>query len=80
MFFSSLLNQVKIDLSKTSGVCHDGDPLLHDGGLALAAGQPELGAEEDILPVGVEVHRQRDDGLKSQRKDMNYVIGIANNI
>ena len=49
--------------SGTSSVGHDGDPLLHNGGLALAAGQPELGAEEDVLPVGVEVHRQRDDDL-----------------
>jgi len=52
-----------------SGVGDDGDALLDDGGLALALGQPELGAEEDVLPVGVEVHRQRDHGLRKQ--DLN---------
>ena len=50
-------------LARSSGVCDDGDALLDDGGPALSLGQPELGAEEDVLPVGVEVHRQRDHGL-----------------
>ena len=56
-----------------SGVGDDGDALLDDGGLALALGQPELGAEEEVLPVGVEVHRQRDHGLL-QEQNLNQLV------
>ena len=49
--------------SSSSVVGDDGDALLDDGGLALPVGQPELGAEEDVLAVGVEVNRQRDGRL-----------------
>ena len=56
---------------RESCVGDDGDALLDDGGLALPVGQPELCAEEDVLAVGVEVHRQRDGRVLSKGAQFN---------